>query len=169
MANVREVPEGFRLVESETEAAGTSYTVPVLQAESLDAILNFYRSEGKNGEEILLQIWNSGNMQSARQGRKSLVRDAIENGKITIDGTEYEGDEAVQAAIEAHRTASAQTIQGAPRGGGGRVRHESGLSAKKREELGSRVAMFMVTEGRTPNAEEIAEIAAELGINPELL
>ena len=165
----RNTPEGFKLVEMETEAAGVKYSVPVLQAESLQAILDFYASEGKNGEEVLLAIWNSGNAQAGRQGRKALVRDAVENGKIIIDGTEYEGEAAIEAAIAAHQDAAAQTVQGAPRGGGGRVRHESGLSAKKREELGSKVAMFMVEHGRAPDAEDIANIAAEIGIDPELL
>ena len=153
----RSMPEGFNLKTVATECGGHKYDVEVPQAESLAAILAAYKTLGKNGEEILLSIWNSGNEQGAKQGQKNLVRKALEE-----DG----GD--VNAAVAKHQEVARQFIQGAPRGGGG-PRHESGLTKKDREALGSAVATEMARTKGMPSKARLEEIAAELGIDPSQL
>ena len=150
----RALPEGFTFKTVSTECAGHKYEVEAPQAESLAAILAAYKTLGKNGEEILLAIWNSGNEQGAKQGQKNLVRKALEDD---------DGD--VEAAVAKHQEVARQFIQGAPRGGGG-PRHESGLTKKQREALGSAVATEMARTGGPPTKDRMNEIATELGINP---
>lgn len=160
MAAQRTLPDGFTLETVETSASGVKYAVEVPKAESLDAIRAAYEAEGKNPDEVLLAIWNAQNEQGAKQGQKQAVRVAVkEHGK--------DSDE-VADAIESHQNAARQYIQGAPRGGGG-ARHESGLTKKEREALGTGVAMFVAENGRPPNEEELHAIAEEEGIDPDLL
>jgi hypothetical protein len=167
MAERTTLPNGFSLKAVETEAAGHKYTVEVPQAESLQAVLDAYKEAGKNGEEILLAIWNSGNEQGAKQGQKTPVREAVEG----PDGEQGEGEEKttkeerIQKAVEKHQAAARQFIQGAPRGGGGQ-KHESGLTKKQREDLGTKIAMEMATTGAMPSRARMEEIAKELGIDP---
>jgi hypothetical protein len=149
----RSLPIGFSLKPVETAAGGTAYTVEVPQAESLDAVLAYYESIGKNANEVLLAIWNSGNEQGAKQGQKEQVR------KAGTDATK------IAEAIAAHQETARGFIQGAPRGGGGGVKHESGYSKKDREALGNAVAMHMATSGAPPTTEEMAEICESLGID----
>lgn len=154
----RTLPNGFTLKSVPTSASGHNYNVDVPQAESLDAIRAAYETEGKSFDEIMLALWNAGNEQGAKQGQKEQVRKAIE-----------EGDEAkIAEAIEAHQESARGFIQGAPRGGGG-ARHESGLTKKQREALGTAVAMEMANTGKAPSKARMDEIAAELGIDPEQL
>ncbi len=152
----RALPEGFVLKNVNTDCSGTKYDVEAPQAESLDSILAAYKALGKNGEEILLAIWNAGNEQGAKQGQKNLVRTAIA------------ADEGVDEAIAKHHSVARQFIQGAPRGGGG-ARHESGLTKKQREALGSAVATEMARTGGAPSKARMDEIATELGIDPSQL
>ena len=149
----RALPEGFTLKDCATTAAGHKYTVQAPQAESLAAIQAGYEAEGKNYEEVMLAIWNAQNEQGAKQGQKEAVRKAVED----------DGD--VDAAVAKHQSAAKGFIQGAPRGGGG-VRHESGLTKKQREELGTAVALEMNRTGGMPTKARMDEIATELGINP---
>ena len=152
----RTLPEGFNLKTVSTDCSGEKYEVDVPQAESLDAILAAYKTLGKNGEEILLAIWNAGNEQGAKQGQKNLVRTAIA------------AEEGVEEAIGKHKSVARQFIQGAPRGGGG-TRHESGLTKKQREALGGAVAVEMARTGKAPSVARMDEIATELGIDPAQL
>lgn len=152
----RALPEGFILKTVNTDCSGQKYDVEAPQAESLEAILAAYTKLGKNGEEILLAIWNAGNEQGAKQGQKNLVRTAIA------------ADEGVDDAIAKHQSVARQFIQGAPRGGGG-ARHESGLTKKQREALGSAVATEMARTGGAPSKARMDEIATELGIDPTQL
>ena len=146
----RTLPDGFILKAVETTAQGVTYEVEVPQAESIDAVRAFYEAEGKNPDEVLLAIWNAGNEQGAKQGMKQAVRDA-------------EGDEAVQAAIAAHKENARLYVQGAPRGGGG-ARHQSGLTKKQREEFGTKVAEAMIAKGGALSKAEMEELAGELGL-----
>lgn len=199
----RNVPAGFVVKPVETEVSGVTYTTEVLQAESLAAILAVYKAEqpDKNPEEIIRDIWNSGNEQGAKQSPKSAVRKAIdEHGKgemvdepaldddgepifqvdedgnpvVDEDGNPVpatvtrrelpdEVTEAIATAIETGRT----FIQGAPRGGGG-TRHESGLTAKQREALGSAIALDLARGVKLTDKRK-KEIAEEIGIPLDLL
>lgn len=156
---------GMALKRVETETSGIKYEVEVLQAESLQAILDAYKAQGKNGEEVLVGVFNAANEQSAKQ-QKGKVRSAIEAAEKA--GTAPEDDEAVQAAIEEHQAKAPGFLIGAPRGGGGK-RHESGLTAKQRTELGTAVAMEMARTGQPPSKARMDEIAKELGIDPSAL
>ncbi len=153
----RTLPEGFTLKLVSTDCSGHKYEVEVPQADSLQAILDAYATLGKNGDEILLAIWNSGNAQGGKQGQKNLVRKALE----TEDGD-------VDAAVAQHQDVARQFIQGAPRGGGG-PRHESGLTKKEREAFGGAVAIDMGKTGAPPDNARMREIAEGLGIDPDAL
>lgn len=153
----RTVPEGFNLKTCPTAASGHSYEVEALQADSLQAILDAYQAEGKNGEEILCSIWNAGNEQGAKQGQKDPVRKAVD----AEDSTE----ESVASAVEKHQEVARGFIQGAPRGGGG-ARHASGLTKAQRTALGTAVATEFSTTGSGPTKGRMDDICKELGIDP---
>ena len=172
----RKLPQGFTLKAVETEAAGFKYSVEVPQAESLAAILEAYKADGKNGEEVLRDIWNVANEQNSKQ-QKGKVRPAVE--AATAAGVDLAGDEpqdeeaaklwnAVQDAVSEHQEKSPGFLIGSPRGGGGK-KHESGLTAKQRTEFGTAVAMHMMKTGNPPTKAEMDTIAQELGIDPALL
>lgn len=162
----RTLPDGFHLKAVETDAAGFKYPVEVPQSDSLTAILEAYEKEGKNGEEILRDLWNSGNEQGAKQGPKGPVRDAV--AALAADPENPDllkaRDEAVVKAQEAART----FIQGAPRGGGG-ARHPSKLTKAQRTELGSKVGMIFATTGKAPTQAQMLEICEEMEIDPAAL
>lgn len=180
MTDRTELPAGMTLKPVQTEAAGYSYEVEVVQADSLQAILEAYKAEGKNGEEIILAIWNAGNEQGGKQGQKTPVREAAEALAKLRAVPEDAQDEAyleklvaaeaaLTEAVTKHRDNARQFIQGAPRGGGGQ-KHESGLTQKKRTELGTAVALKMAMKGGKPLSEaEMGAILTELGIDPEQL
>ena len=156
----RALPGGFTLKTVPTSCGGHKYDVEVAQGGSLQAYLDAYKALGRNGEEIILAILNSGNEQGAKQGQKDLVRKALEEFRA-------ESDE-VAAAVGKHQETAKQFIQGAPRGGGG-PRHESGLTKKEREAFGGAVATEMASTGSSPSQDRLTEIAKTLGINPSLL
>lgn len=151
----RAMPEGFTLMTVNTAAAGVTYPVEVLQGDSLQAWLDAYAADGKNGAEIICKILNSDNAQGGKQGQKTPVREAIEQNKP---------QEEIDAAIAKHQAQARGFLQGAPRGGGG-ARHESGLTKKQRTDLGTAVAMEYATTGKGPSKDRMSEIASELGIN----
>jgi len=158
MAGERTLPIGFTLKPVETKAGGVAYTVEVPQAESIQAVRDFYTAEGKNPDEVILSIWNSGNEQGAKQGQKERVRQA--------------GDDPTKLAeaIADHQASAKVFIQGAPRGGGGGgTTHPSGLTQKQRVALGNAVAMEMATSGSAPTEGRMDEICGELGIDPKHL
>jgi len=130
--------------------------VEVLQGESLDSYRDFYVAENKNPDEVILAILNASNEQGGKQGGKGEVRKAIEEG----------GD--VEAAIASHQDQARQFMQGAPRGGGG-ARHETGLTKKQREDLGTAVVMHQIETGKAPTAAQMRDICEGLGIDPSLL
>lgn len=156
MSDVRELPEGFTLETATTKAGGVAYEVEFPQAESLDAVREFYESEGKNPDEVILAIWNAGNAQGAKQGNKNPVRDATT-------------DEERQEAIESHQEKARGFIQGAPRGGGGGSTHKTGLSKAKREQFGSAITTEVAETGVYPDEARSREIAEELGIDFDAL
>jgi len=171
-AEVRGLPEGFTLKAVETEAAGHKYTVQVAQAPSLDAILKAYEKEGKNGQDVVRDIWNASNEQNAKQ-QKGEVRPAVEAAKaagVDLGGEPPEAEEslklwnAVREAVEKHQEKAPGFLMGAPRGGGGK-KHESGLTGKERTALGTAIAMHYATKGAPPTTEEMELIAIELGID----
>jgi len=156
----RTLPDGFTLKAVETTAEGFKYTVEVPQAESLDAVMAFYEAQGKNPEEVLLAIWNAGNEQGSKQGGKGEVRAAIkEHGPDSPEG---------EKAIAGHQENAQGYIQGAPRGGGG-ARHESGLTRKQRDALGTAVADHLAKEGTMPTQADMREIAKALEIPEDLV
>ena len=180
MTDRSELPPGMTLKPVQTEAAGYTYEVEVVQAESLQVILDAYKAEGKNGEDILTAIWNSGNEQGGKQGQKTPVREAAEALAKLKRVPEEDQDEAylekleaaeaaLAEAVQKHRDNSRQFIQGAPRGGGGQ-KHESGLTQKQRTAIGTAVGLKMAHKGGKPLTEaEMGEILAELGIDPAQL
>jgi len=169
----RSIPDGFTHNPVETTASGRAYKIECLQATSLDVpddfdastlaplypYLAFYAAEGKNGPEIIRDILNAANEQGAKQGPKAPVRDAIDSGK---------SEEEISAAIVKAQEDAKFFVIGAPRGGGG-PRHESGLTKKQRENLGTAVAMEMATTGKPPSQKRLEEICGELNIDPALL
>jgi len=159
-SGVRELPKGFSLKTVATACGDYKYEVEAPQADSLEALLGAYKALGKPGEEIILAIFNSGNEQGAKQGQKNLVRKALEEHGVDSDE--------VADAVAKHQEVARQFIQGAPRGGGG-PRHESGLTKKQREALGSAVATEMARTGGPPNQARMVDIAKELGIDPSQL
>lgn len=156
MTDRKTPPTGFITKTVDTEASGVKYSVDVLQAESLQAWLDFYAEQGKNAEEVINKILNADNEQGGKQTGKEAVRKVIaEHGP--------DSDEA-KAAITTHQDNARQFIQGAPRGGGGK-KHESGLTQKQREAFGGAVAIEYGKTGKAPAADRLKEIADELGID----
>lgn len=149
---------GFTFKTVTTSASGREYAVEVPQAESWQTYYDFWKSQGQNPDEVLTKILNSDNEQGAKQGDKAPVREAIKKGD----------EEQIAAAIESHQKSARTFVQGAPRGGGG-ARHSSGLTAKERSKLGTRLAEVTqekAREGKAPTQEDINAIYSELGIDP---
>lgn len=162
-AQAQSLPEGFELKTVTTKVQGVEYAVEVLQATSLEAILAALRQRNPEAdvEALVVAQWNSGNEQGAKQGAKSGVREALEKS----DGDA--SDEAVADAIAKHQDAARRFVQGSPREGA--ARHESGVPAKKRKELGDAMALEYAKSGRPPSEDRFKEICDELGIDPTQL
>lgn len=153
--------QGFSFKSVETSAGGVTYKVEVPQVESWRTFYDFWKGQGHNPDEVLTKILNAQNEQGAKQGDKQAVREAI--GKDDAD--------ARKAAIAAHQANARLFVMGAPRGGGG-ARHSTGLTAKQRASLGTKMAevtQARVREGKSPTAEDINAIYEELGIDPDSL
>lgn len=157
----RKLPAGFTLKVITTKVGDFSYDCEVPQAESLTALLDAYRElePDRNPEEILVERFNAANAQGATQGPKALVRAALE--AHGADSPE------VAEAVQKAQTSARVFITGAPRaGGGGGKRHESGLTAKQREQFGTEVAMEMMrNKGKPVSQARMKEIAESLGID----
>lgn len=137
MSNGFEVPAGFVYVEDTTTADGHTYPVEFLQAESLQAILDYYASEGLDAETVVRDIWNAANKQGATQSPKTPLRKALSEG----EGVE----EAVASAQESTRT----HIIGAPRGRSTKSQHRN---------FGEALAEFVEENGRKPTPDELASM-----------
>lgn len=157
----RVLPAGFTLKTVPTKVGDFSYDCEVPQVDSLANLLNAYRElePDRNPEEILVERFNAANLQGATQGPKAAVREALE--KHGADSEEVA--EAVRKAQDSARV----FITGAPRaGGGGGRKHESGLTAKQRQDFGTAVAMEMVrNKGKAVTPARMKEIAEELGLD----
>lgn len=149
---------GFTFKTVATSASGREYEVEVPQAETWRTYYDFWKAQGQNPDDVLTKILNSDNEQGAKQGDKAQVRDAIAKGDA----------EQIEEAIESHQKSARTFVQGAPRGGGG-ARHSSGLTAKQRSKLGTRLAEVTqekARQGKAPTQDDINAIYAELGIDP---
>lgn len=178
----RSIPEGFTHKSVATAAGAVEYEVQILQATSIEAILNAYRKEDPDTDPAatLLAIWNAAQEQAAKQGTKAGVRKAVDEkgaGELVDSGeTGEDGEpikvrqlpEEVSKAIADAQDSARLFLMGAPRGGGG-ARHESGMSTKQRTALGTAVALELARTGKAPSQERMAEICGELGIDPALL
>ena len=154
---------GFTVKTVETSASGREYSVEVPQAESWRVYYDYWKSQGQNPDEVLTKILNSDNEQGAKQGDKGPVRDAI--------GADDATEESIAKAIADHQSSAQTFILGAPRGGGG-ARHSSGLTAKERASLGTKLAEVTAqraAEGKRPTQADLDSIYEELGIDPETL
>ena len=152
------VPDGFVRKSQAVKAAGHTYQVEVLQAESLDAIKAEYERQEKDFNAIMLAIWNRGNATGAKGAGRTPVRLAVE----------AKDPEATEKAVKAHQKSAPGFIQGAPRSKG-KARHASGLTAKERKDMGGAVVQEMGITGEPITHERMREIAVELGIDHNLI
>lgn len=178
----RQIPEGFSHKTVATAAGAVEYEVQVLQASSIQAILDAYRKEDPetDPEATLLAIWNAAQEQAAKQGTKAGVRKAVDekgagelvdSGEVGEDGEPIKVrqlPEEVSKAIAEAQDSARLFLMGAPRGGGG-ARHESGMTAKQRTALGNAVALELARTGKAPSQTRMLEICKELGIDPASL
>lgn len=168
---------GFALETFETKTGGHVYEVEVLQAtgeglEPEERILSgpmlawylAYEAEGKDPNEVIAAILNASQAQGGKQGQKSQVLAAVQGKPYGKDGEV----QSVEEAEEGHRKVARIFLQGAPRGGGG-ARHESGLTAKMRQQLGDAVSLEMAKTGAPPTKARMDEICHDLGIDPSQL
>lgn len=144
---------GFNFVPFPTTAEGKAYTVEIPQAESWEVYFGLWRELGHNPDEVLTDILNAANKQGGSQGAKTPVRDAVKTGD----------EDAIAAAIEQHQESAETYVLGAPRAGR-RTTHETGLTTKQRESLGSAVARKSIEKGGAPTQAEIESIYEELGL-----
>lgn len=155
---------GFTFKRVETKAGGVPYEVEVPQAESWETYFEFWKEQGQNPDDVLTKILNAQNEQGAKQGDKQAVRDALEK-----DGGN--AGPATEEAIGKHQETARTFVMGAPRGGGG-ARHATGLTAKQRQALGTRLAEVSQAkskEGKAPTQADINAIYEELGIDIDAL
>lgn len=140
------VPAGFRLDSDETTANGITYPVEFLQAESLDAIVEYYVSEGNSPTEaanIVRDVWNAHNKQGATQSPKSAIRKALEAGEST--------EEAIEKAQETTR----EFVTGAPR------QRAGGVTKKEAGNMGVEIAQARAAKGSDLTKAELDEIIAK--------
>lgn len=162
MSNGNEVPAGFRLESDTTKVSGHEYGVEFLQAESLEAILDYYEEQGLNPEETVRDIWNAANKQGATQGPKGSVRDALKSETYTRgsgdEAESFTGDQAVSEAVSDAQNSTRTHIIGAPRGS------QSGPTKKQQAEFGQAVSKAMAEKGDTLSKEELQDLREEYGL-----
>lgn len=131
-------------VDKETQAEGVAYPVSFLQFDSLAEAL-----EEIGSEQDVLGVINAAQEQGAKQGGKEDVRKAIkEHGADSPEAIE---------AVTSHQKRAAKYVIGAPRGGG-----PGGMTKTKASDIGKALLESL-------GAEALKALAAEQGIDPELL
>lgn len=146
MSNENAVPAGFHLESDTTTADGIEYPVEFLQADSVDAILAYYESEGNSraeAESILVGVFNSHNKQNATQGPKAGIRKAKSEA----------GD--IDAAVAAAQEATRRFVTGAPRQSAG------GVTKKAAGEMGIEIAKATAAKGSPLTKAELDEIMSQ--------
>lgn len=150
-------PKGWKLEAQNVNVKGTgfAYQVEVMLPQSIDAAVAFFESIGGGAETVLGLITDLLTRQALATAGRSTVTEAV---KASSDP---ENDSRVREAVQAVRDVLVTTLPTIGRRGGGR-RHESGFTRVQRETIGTAAAVFFAENGRWPNAEEMAELAALL-------
>ena len=145
-------------VDKETVAAGVSYPISFQQFDGLEeavaAIGNCTADEvvieaPQGAKDSALGVINAAQEQGAKQGGKEDVRKAVEkNGADSPEAAE---------SVASHQKRAAKYVIGAPRGSG-----PGGMTKTKAGDLGKALLESL-------GAEALKALAAEQGIDPELL
>lgn len=157
-----QLPAGFSYVRETTKVGDVEYAIEYpTSGGSLQAWLDHFRAQGLDPEKTAAEYIDEVQSQRASQGGKGAVRNAAdevdEQGNVVRSADEVRAD-----AISKHQKNARTFLLGKPR-----TRAVGGVTQKKQQEIGARV-MQLVASGAAVTPDKLAEIAAELGIDPAL-
>ena len=151
---MREVTHTTTTGKADKPETYREWTVSYGEPETLAEFVEFY-----SGEDNLLGALRAALKQAVTQNNKTAVADAL---KAHAANPNEETAKAVEDAIAAHQKTAKEYRPGQVRA----KTDETGLTAKQHQAFSKGVATFAISNGgRLPNAKEMAQIAADLGID----